>query len=143
MGQPKVLVVDDDQVMHTLMSYCLDGEPYTLLNALNGRRALEIAEQEMPDLILLDVMMPAPDGMAVLRRLKTQDRTRRIPVIMFTALNQECQISDWLDAGAIDHIAKPFAALVLRARVRAALRDRHGPATPCVTTETCSLANCR
>jgi DNA-binding response OmpR family regulator len=132
MDQPKVLVVDDDEVIHTLMRYCLDGEPYTVLDALDGQRALEIADQEMPDLILLDVMMPGLDGMAVLRLLKTQDRTRRIPVIMFTALNQEWQISEFLDAGAIDHIGKPFTALVLRARVRATLRNRHQPATTCV-----------
>jgi DNA-binding response OmpR family regulator len=125
MDQPKVLLVDDDQVIRTLMRYCLDGEAYTLLEAENGQQALEIADQEMPDLILLDVMMPGLDGMAVLRRLKAQDRTRHISVIMFTALSQESQVSEWLDAGAIDHIGKPFSALVLRARVRAALRDRH------------------
>jgi DNA-binding response OmpR family regulator len=125
MDRPKVLFVDDDEVIHTLMRYCLDGEPYTVLDALDGQRGLEIADQEMPDLILLDVMMPGLDGMAVLRRLKAQGRTRHIPVIMFTALKQELQISEFLDAGAIDHIAKPFSAMVLRARVRAVLRDRH------------------
>jgi DNA-binding response OmpR family regulator len=135
MDQPKVLVVDDDEVIHTLMRYCLDGEPYTLLDALDGQRALEIADQETPDLILLDVMMPGLDGIAVLRRLKTQDRTRHIPVFMFTALNDELQIAECLDAGAIDHIGKPFSALVLRARVRAALRDRHRPSTTCVARE--------
>ena len=125
MDQPKVLVVDDDQVIRTLMRYCLDGEAYTLIEAENGTRALEIADQELPDLILLDVMMPGLDGMAVLRRLKERQLTSHIPVIMFTALSQESQVSEWLDAGAIDHIGKPFSALVLRARVRAALRDRH------------------
>ena len=124
MDQPKVLVVDDDQVIRTLMRYCVDGEAYTLLEAADGQQGLEIAEQELPDLILLDVMMPGLDGMAVLRRLKAQNRTRHISVIMLTALNQEAQVSEWLDAGAIDHIGKPFSALVLLARVRAALRDR-------------------
>ena len=133
MDEARVLVVDDDQIIHTLIRYCLDGEPYTLLNALDGQRALEIADQEMPDLILLDVMMPGLDGMAVLRRLKAQNRTRHIPVIMFTAISQDFQVSQWFDAGAIDHIGKPFSALVLRARVRAALRDRHQPSAKPVT----------
>ncbi len=125
MDQPKVLVVDDDQVIRTLMRYCADGEAYTLLEAADGQQGLEIADQELPDLILLDVMMPGLDGLAMLRRLKAQDRTRHISVIMLTALDQESQVSEWLDTGAIDHIRKPFSALVLRARVRAALRNRH------------------
>jgi pilus assembly protein CpaE len=76
----------------------------------------------MPDLILLDVLMAGMDGITTLRKLKAHEKTRHIPVIMITVLNQDSQVSICLDEGAIDHIPKPFSNLVVRARVRAALR---------------------
>jgi CheY-like chemotaxis protein/MinD-like ATPase involved in chromosome partitioning or flagellar assembly len=124
MDQPTVLIVDDDDNNRSVLCDALGGEPYRLLEAIDGQQALDIADKELPDLILLDVLMPGMDGLATLRTLKGQERTRHIPVIMVTALNMDSQISLCLDGGAIDHIVKPFSGLVVRARVRAALRNR-------------------
>jgi len=124
MDQPKVLIVDDDDNNRGVLCDALGCESYRLLEAVDGRQALVIANQELPDLILLDVLMPGLDGLATLHGLKAQAATRHIPVIMVTALNMDSQISVCLDGGAIDHITKPFSGLVVRARVRAALRNR-------------------
>ena len=133
MDQPKVLIVDDDDNNRGVLCDALGGEPYRLLEAADGQQALDIADKELPDLVLLDVLMPGMDGFAILQQLKAQERTHHIPVIMVTALNMDSQISVCLDGGAIDHIVKPFSRLVVRARVRAALRDRiaeHGYMVP-------------
>ncbi|MGA2062934.1 MAG: response regulator [Thermoguttaceae bacterium] len=122
MHQPKILIVDDDENNRMVLSDALEGEHYTLLEAVNGNDALKVADKEMPDLILLDVLMPGMDGITTLRKLKEQVHTRHIPVIMITVLNLDTQISICLDEGAIDHIPKPFSNMVVRARVRAALR---------------------
>jgi pilus assembly protein CpaE len=124
MDQPTVLIVDDDDNSRSVLCDALGGEPYRLLEASDGRQALDIANRELPDLILLDVLMPGMDGLATLHKLQAQGTTRHIPVIMVTALNMDSQISVCLDGGAIDHIVKPFSGLVVRARVRAALRNR-------------------
>ena len=123
MDQPKVLIVDDDDNNRGVLCDALGGEPYRLLEAADGQQALDIAYKEVPDLILLYVIMPGMDGLATLHQLKAQEETRDIPVIMVTALNLDSQISLCLDGGAIDHIVKPFSGLVVRARVRAALRN--------------------
>jgi CheY-like chemotaxis protein len=124
MPQPKVIIVDDDANSRAVLCDVLGGEPYTLLEAADGQRALELANKEMPDLILLDVLMPGMDGLGVLHKLKAQEETRSIPVIMVTALNLDAQVSVCLDGGAVDHICKPFSGIVVRSRVRAALRSR-------------------
>ena len=124
MNQPTILIVDDDDNNRGVLCDALGGEPYRLLEAADGQQALDIANKELPDLILLDVLMPGMDGLATLHKLKSQKMTGHIPVIMVTALSLDSQISLCLDGGAIDHIVKPFSGLVVRARVRAALRNR-------------------
>ena len=124
MLETKVLIVDDDANVRTVLRDVLSSEPYQLLEAADGQHALEIAKREMPDLILLDIMMPGMDGNVVLRKLKESKKTRDIMVMMVTALNLDTQISACLDDGAIDHICKPFSSMVVRSRVRAALRSR-------------------
>ena len=133
MHQPKILIVDDDENNRALLSDTLAGEHYTLLEAVNGNDALKVAEKETPNLILLDVLMAGLDGITTLRKLKEQEKTRHIPVIMVTALNLDTQISICLDEGAIDHIPKPFSNIVVRARVRAACgRTRQIPGRHCI-----------
>ena len=122
MHQPKILIVDDDENNRMVLADALGGGQYTILEAVNGNDALKVVEKEMPDLILLDVLMAGMDGITTLRKLKEQVQTRHIPVIMITVLNLDTQISICLDEGAIDHIPKPFSNVVVRARVRAALR---------------------
>jgi len=118
------MIVDDDANSRDVLRDVLGGEPYTLLEAADGQQALELANKEQPDLILLDIMMPGIDGGLVLHKLKEQEKTRAIPVIMVTALNSDTQVFVCLNDGAVDHICKPFSSMVVRARVRAALRSR-------------------
>jgi DNA-binding response OmpR family regulator len=120
----KILIVDDEENNRIVLCDCLADEDYQLLEAVDGQQALDIVERERPDVILLDIMMPGLDGLAVLRKLQEQEHTRNIPVIMVTALDRDTNVSESLDAGAIDHIAKPFSVLVVLARVRSALRNR-------------------
>jgi DNA-binding response OmpR family regulator len=124
MPQAKVLIVDDDANIRTVLRDALGSEPYTLLEAADGQHALQTAIREQPDLILLDIMLPGMDGDLVLRKLKENEKTRSIPVIMVTALTLDTQVSACLDDGATDHIGKPFSNMVVRSRVRAALRSR-------------------
>ena len=138
MNQPAIVIVDDDENNRDVLCDALGGEPYRLLEAANGQQALDIADKEQPDLILLDVLMPGLDGIATLQKLKADNRTRHIPVIMVTALNLDTQVSMCLDEGAIDYIAKPFSHLVVRARVRAVLQNRR----PAAAVE-CPLPACQ
>lgn len=124
MGPPKILIVDDDMIIRSLLRHTLGSEAYLLFEAENGQQALEIVQRELPDLILLDVMMPVMDGFETLRRLKSDARTRPIPVIIITALTDEKDVATSLEEGAIDHISKPFSELIVRTRVKAALRNR-------------------
>jgi CheY-like chemotaxis protein len=123
-NQPTIVIVDDDDNNRGVLCDALGGEPYRLLQAVDGQQALDIADKELPDLVLLDVLMPGLDGIATLQKLKADDRTRHIPVIVVTALNRDTQVSMCLESGAIDHIAKPFSNLAVRARVRAVLQNR-------------------
>lgn len=94
MPRPKVIIVDDDANSRAVLCDVLGGEPYTLLEAADGQNALELVNREMPDLILLDVLMPGMDGLGVLHKLKEQEKTRSIPVIMITATKrQSCSAS--------------------------------------------------
>jgi diguanylate cyclase (GGDEF)-like protein len=94
---------------------------YDIVVATNGRKALEIAQTQRPDLILLDIMMPELDGYAVCRLLKEDDRTKNIPVIFITAKDQTDDELRGLEMGAVDYITKPFQVTIVKARVRTQL----------------------
>ncbi len=115
--RPKLLLVDDVRANLLLLAKTL-GQEYDCRPATNGANALEQAFADPPDLILLDVLMPGLDGYEVCRRLKTDPRTRYIPVIFLTNLSDEEDEKVGLEAGAIDYIAKPFRLPIVKARVR-------------------------
>ena len=121
---PPILIVDDEPAMVRGLEDNLRFEGYQVLSATSGREGLDLAVREGPDLILLDVMMPALSGWEVLRALVKQGRD--IPVIMLTARGEEVDRVLGLELGADDYITKPFALGELLARVRAVLR-RPGP----------------
>ena len=121
---PRILIVDDEPAMVRGLEDNLRFEGYQVLSATSGREGLDLAVREGPDLILLDVMMPALSGWEVLRALVKQGRD--IPVIMLTARGEELDRVLGLELGADDYITKPFALGELLARVRAVLR-RPGP----------------
>jgi len=115
----KILVVDDTRNVQVMLRDFLTGQGFEVLEAYDGREALEVVRSVSPDLILLDIMMPSMDGYQFITQLR---RTSIIPVMMITAKQQEADIIKGFDLGADDYITKPFRLRELLARMRAVLR---------------------
>jgi two-component system alkaline phosphatase synthesis response regulator PhoP len=125
----KILVVDDEALLQEMIVYNLEQASYQVLTASDGISALELARSEQPDLILLDIMLPGIDGLEVCRRLRREERTAQVPIIMLTAKGDEIDKVVGLEVGADDYVTKPFGRRELLARVRALLRRaEHQPA---------------
>jgi two-component system phosphate regulon response regulator PhoB len=124
MAQASILVVDDEENLLKLIRYNLTKEGYTVRCAKSGEEALTASKSEVPDLVILDVMLPGMDGFDVCKCLKHEPRTANVPVIILTARDQEGDIVAGLELGADDYVTKPFSPRVLLARVKAALRRR-------------------
>jgi len=119
----KILVVDDTRNVQLMISDFLNGQDFDVVVASDGREALQAVHEDMPDLILLDIMMPNMDGYQFISQLRRESST---PVIMITARQQESDIIHGFDLGADDYITKPFHLRELLVRIRAVLR-RAGP----------------
>lgn len=122
MVKERILLVDDEEDILTLMKYNLEKDGFRVDCAASGEAALRIARENIPDLILLDLMLPGMDGLDVCRILKNDSNTKRTPIIMVTAKGEDSDIITGLELGAEDYITKPFSPKVLAARVRAVLR---------------------
>ncbi|MBM3955076.1 MAG: response regulator [Planctomycetes bacterium] len=120
----RILVVDDEDDLLELLRYNLSREGYQVTCVATGEDALRSVRRQPPDLIVLDVMLPGIDGLEVCRRLKSESKTREIPIVMLTAKSEESDIVAGLEHGSDDYIAKPFSPRVLVARVKALLRRR-------------------
>ena len=121
-AKPKILVVDDQPINIKLLQRKLERQGLEILVAYNGRECLEVVDREMPDLILLDVMMPEMDGIETCHHLKANPRTETIPIIFITAKASKEGKLEGLDAGAVDYITKPIDLDETLARVRTQLR---------------------
>ena len=120
----KILVVDDESDVLSLLNLMLDSQGYQVVSASDGQEALEKARSAGPDLILLDVMLPRLDGYKVARMLKFDENFRHIPIIMLTAKVQEKDRQTGLEMGVDDYITKPFDTAALLEKVKALLAKK-------------------
>ncbi len=126
--QPTVLVVEDEPAQREVLAYNLEAEGFRVSKAENGEEALLLVDEDAPDLIVLDWMLPSVSGIEVCRRLKSRAETRGVPVIMLSARSEEVDRVRGLETGADDYVVKPYSVVELMARVRSQLR-RTRPAT--------------
>ncbi|MFZ0035196.1 MAG: response regulator transcription factor [Sedimentisphaerales bacterium] len=124
MSRGKILIVEDDRDIVEMVEYNLKQEGYETIHAFNGEKGIELAGKEKPDLIILDLMLPAIDGFEVCKALKQQHSTAHIPIIILSAKSRETDKVVGLELGADDYVTKPFSPRELLARVKAVLR-RH------------------
>jgi two-component system, OmpR family, phosphate regulon response regulator PhoB len=133
-GQPLVLLVEDEPAQREVLSYNLEAEGFRVVQAEDGEEAMAFVREELPDLIVLDWMMPNLSGLEVCRRLKSRPETRKVPVIMLSARSEEVDRVRGLETGADDYVIKPYSVVELMARVKANLR-RARPSTVGVLLE--------
>jgi two-component system phosphate regulon response regulator PhoB len=119
---PYVLLVEDDDAISMLLRYNLEKEGYEIGLAMDGEEALLMTSERLPDLVILDWMLPKVPGIEVCRRLRAKPDARNIPIIMLTARGEETDRIRGLDIGADDYVTKPFSTTELLARVRAVMR---------------------
>jgi DNA-binding response OmpR family regulator len=124
MANKIILIVEDEEDVMELIRYNLAKEGFNCDAAYNGREALKKAQVMLPDLVLLDLMLPEVDGLEVCKRLKSSPHTEHIPIVMVTAKGDEADIVAGLELGADDYITKPFSPRVLVARVKTVLRRK-------------------
>ena len=136
MAKGKILIVDDEPAIVEAVQYNLQQAGFRTLIASNGTKALDAAQQEHPDLILLDWMLPEVDGLEVCRLLKQHPDTSVIPIIMLTVKSDEVDKILGLEMGADDYVTKPFSPRELVARVKTILRRAHAPPmAECLTVD--------
>ncbi len=125
MARKNILVVEDEEDILELVTYNLVREGYTVAGVHTGEEALIAVNRELPDLIVLDLMLPGLDGLEVCRQVKSDPRSQAVPIVMLTAKSEESDIVAGLELGAEDYITKPFSPRVFLARVRAVLRRKN------------------
>jgi len=121
-NQPHVLVVEDEPAQREVLAYNLQAEGFVVSQAPHGEEALLLVDEDPPDIIVLDWMMPNLSGIEVCRRLKIRPETRNIPIIMLSARTEEVDKVRGLETGADDYVIKPYSVIELMARVRSQLR---------------------
>jgi len=122
MAHETLLVVEDEADIRELLRYNLEREGFKVCECGSSEEAQAFLAKKIPDLILLDLMLPGGDGYAFCRNLRADERTAKVPVIMVTARDEDADIVAGLEVGADDYVIKPFSARILSARVRAVLR---------------------
>ena len=121
----RILIADDNEQNRELLEAYLVDEGHEIIMSQDGQETVEKAVAELPDLILLDIMMPKMSGYEVCQQLRSREETERIPILMVTALRDSSDIEKAVTAGADDFLAKPVNRLELKTRVRSLLRVRH------------------
>lgn len=116
-----ILLIDDERDLIDLVVLRLEANGYKTSAALNAEEGLDKAIKEIPDIILLDIMMPGTDGLTALARLKDNEKTKHIPVIMFTSKTQNEDVACAAELGAADYVVKPFTPKMLLEKIKKAL----------------------
>jgi DNA-binding response OmpR family regulator len=119
----KVLVIDDEPAILELLRINFEMEGFTVVSAPDGRAGLEKAREELPDVVISDIMMPGLDGLQLMRLLRDDPRTADLPVILLSAKAQNAEVQRGLDLGADDYVTKPFDPLELLDRVNSVLAN--------------------
>jgi two-component system phosphate regulon response regulator PhoB len=122
MTRPRILVIEDERQLTDVLRYNLEREGYEVALAHDGHEGLRKAQMQLPDLVILDLMLPGLDGLEVCRELRSGERTRRVPIIILTAKSEETDQIVGFSMGADDYVTKPFSPKVLLQRVKAMLR---------------------
>lgn len=122
MANSHVLVIEDEEDILELVRYNLEKNGHRVTGVTSGEEGLEVAQKKLPDLVVLDLMLPGVDGLEVCKMLTADHKTKSIPIIMISAKGEESDIVRGLELGADDYITKPFSPKILVARARAALR---------------------
>ena len=122
MSKRQILIVEDEKPIRDMVYFALNNDGFEIIEAVDGREATEVLAQNKPDLILMDWMLPDVSGLELVRRIKRDEVTSEIPVIMLTAKTEERDKVEGLNSGADDYITKPFSVKELSARIRAVLR---------------------
>ena len=122
-----IYLLEDDDSIRKLVIYALESQGYRVTGFSEPKAFRDAMRYELPDLLLLDIMLPGEDGMSILKQLRQSSRTKKLPVIMLTAKNTEFDRVEGLDSGADDYISKPFGMMELIARIRAVMRRFEKP----------------
>ncbi|MAR92677.1 MAG: phosphate regulon transcriptional regulator PhoB [Pseudomonadota bacterium] len=139
MADTKILIVDDEEAIREMISVSLELAGFQWIEAENGQEAHSRIVDERPDLVLLDWMLPGVSGIELARRLKREETTAEIPVIMLTAKTEEDNKIQGLDAGADDYVTKPFSTRELISRINAVLRRTRGDQNKAILVEGLAL----
>ena len=123
--KPRILIVEDEEALAEVLRYNFDREGFDPVVVTDGEEAILAVEEQQPDLVLLDWMLPGTSGLTVCQRLRRRAETRSLPIIMLTARVEEADRIRGLESGADDYVVKPFSPIELVARVRAVLRRAH------------------
>jgi len=123
-NRPRVVIADDDPDIRRLVEMTVTNAGCDVTVASDGEEALERVRESVPDLVILDVLMPRMDGWEVARALKSDPATREVPVMFLTSRGQEHDVLEGFDSGAVDYMVKPFSPRELQVRVRAVLAKR-------------------
>src|SRR6266571_642456 len=130
MTKQRILIIEDERALTDVLTYNLQREGYETIIAHDGQEGLRKAQTLLPDLILLDLMLPSLGGLEICRELRAGERTRNIPIIMLTAKAEETDQLVGFSMGADDYVTKPFSVKVLLQRIKALQRRLQGPAEP-------------
>lgn len=117
----KILIAEDERDIRDLITYTLNFAGYEVVSAGDGEEAVQLALQEMPDLVLLDVRMPRMTGYEACKAIKADEKTKGIPVVFLSAKGQEAEVQAGIQAGAVEYMVKPFSPDQLTARVQVVL----------------------